>query len=275
MRLHRRLAALLGVLALAACDEYEIPKISAPVPAASAIRFFNYGLNTPGVQFYADDRKLTGTSSASCYLAKNPPVTATDTTCLTTGIQATTGIAYGTAAANGQYVSIEPGQYTITAHSIVAADNGKVISSVPATIEAGKFYSYFQSGFYNTTAKTIDAFLVEDDFPATIDWDETFVRFVNTSSNSQPTTVSLVNLTTTEVHPVATSVPYKTASAFTPVPPGSYALRVQFGTGTATTTSTVVRYDGGRAYTISLRGDMTVTSTTATNRPTFEIVPHQ
>src|SRR5919204_2961348 len=124
MRLHRLLAALPSVAALAACDKNAVQDLSAPVPSSAEIRFFNFGVNAPSVQFYAGDRKMTATPSASCQSAKNPPVTATDSTCLAIGIQAAAGTVYGDPAAGGLYVGIDPGQYTIAGRTASTSDNG-------------------------------------------------------------------------------------------------------------------------------------------------------
>jgi hypothetical protein len=270
MRPHRPLVALLSVAALAACDKNELPDLTGPVPSAE-IRFFNFGVNAPSVQFYAGDRKMSATTSASCQSAQNPPVTATDSTCLTIGIQAATGIAYGSPAANGLYVGIDPGQYTIAARTASVSTNGTIVSSLPATIETGKRYSYYQSGFYNATTKTADAFLVEDDFPAAIDWTASLVRFVNAIGNSQPMALVAVNTETGTEYPIGGTIAYKAAGAFTSLPPGFYNLRTRYaGSTTDRIVRTGVPFGAGRVYTITARGDMTVTSSTATNRPILE-----
>lgn len=267
MRLHRSLVALLSVAALAACDKNAVRDLTGPVPSAE-IRFFNFGVNAPSVQFYAGDRKMTATTSASCQSAQNPPVTATDSTCLTIGIQASTGIAYGSAAARGLYVGIEPGQYTLAGRTASTSNNGTAVSSLPVTVEAGKRYSYYQSGFYDTTTKTVDAFLLEDDFPATIDWTTSLVRFVNAIGNSVPMALVAVNTVTGAEYPIGSEVAYTAAGAFASLPPGSYDLRTRAaGSTTDLIVRTVVPFEAGHVYTITARGDMTVTSGTATNRP--------
>jgi hypothetical protein len=157
MRIHQSLVVLFGAVALAACGDKTRREeaITGPVPSTSAVRFYNYGVNAPSVQFYADARKMTATTSSTCQAAKNPPVTATDSTCLTIGIQATTGVSYANGvAAGGLYTAIDPGQYTLMGRTVSSNSSGTAVSSVPATIETGKFYSYYQSGFYNSTTST-------------------------------------------------------------------------------------------------------------------------
>ena len=64
---------------------------------------------------------------------------------------------------------------------------------------------------------------------------------------------------------------YKSGSAFTPIPEGGYDLRARYA---GDTTTKILRegvsLSGGRSYTITARGDITVTSTTATNRPQLD-----
>jgi hypothetical protein len=262
MQLHRAFTPLLAVLALAACEKDGVRDLTAPLPSAG-IRFFNFGVGsaTPSVHFYAGDTKITATSSTLCQSAADPPVTANDTVCVTVGRQSATGVAYGGVGSGGLYSGIEPGQYTFGARLV--SDYTTVVSSAPATIEAGKFYSYYQSGFYNATARTADAFVVEDNFPDTIDWTVAHVRFVNAINNSQPMTLYITNAVTTQETTVGGEAAYKMAGNF-----GLYDLRTRY---TGSTTNQIVRtgvpFEPGRVYTITARGDMTVTSTTATNRP--------
>ncbi len=64
--------------------------------------------------------------------------------------------------------TVAPGQYTFSGKISATTDKDLAISSVQTTIEAGKNYSFYQSGFYNSTTKTVEAFIVEDPFPAAI-----------------------------------------------------------------------------------------------------------
>ena len=73
------IAVLLGAAALAACNWYDkntVQNIAGPVPAGARVKFLNYGVNSPGVNFYADTQKLTAISSA-------------------TGQESTLGVTYG------------------------------------------------------------------------------------------------------------------------------------------------------------------------------------
>lgn len=271
MRLHRSFGALVALVALAACEKNAVQDITSPLPTA-AVRFFNWGVNAPAVHFYSGDEKLSATLLTTCSLAKNPPVTATDTMCLTVGTQSTAGIAFGGVSGGALYTGITPGQHTFEGRIMAAgADNGLAVSSVAAQIEEGKYYSVYQSGFYNTTTKTADAFIVEDNFPANFDWSAAYVRFVNGISNSAPMTLFITNNdVTADPTPIAIggSIPYKSAGEFIRVPVGNYNLYTRVAGGTTDAIArTNVGFTAGRTYTITSRGDMTVTSTTATNRP--------
>lgn len=266
MNLHKSLAALLCAVALTACEKNAVRDLTGPLPGAG-IRFFNFALGAPAVQFYAGDTKITATYTETCRNAANPPVTANDTLCLAQGVEATTGITFGGVTSGRRYTAIVPGQYTFSGRTTAAADKGTVVSTVPATIEAGKFYSYYQSGTFNATTKTSDGFIVEDDFPAKIDWTVSMVRLVNAVSNAPPVTLYARNLETNQEYTIGGAVAYKEAGDFVEIPPGTYNLRAR-ATGATTDSYTVanVAFEPGTVYTMSTRGDFTSTSTTAVNR---------
>lgn len=275
MRLHRTFAAALSAVALGACGSDAVQELTGPVPTA-AVRFFNYSAGAPSVHFYAGDRKLTATTSASCQAAQDPPVTATDTTCLSIGIQSANGISYGNVSANGQYTGIEPGQYTITGRPMTASGSGAPISTLPATIEEGKRYSVYQSGIYDAATTTADVFVIEDDVPAAIDWSNSLVRFVNAIGNSEPMMLTAVNAETGEEIALGGLVAYRAAGAFIELPPGSYDLHARVeGSATDAIVRTSALIERGRAYTVTARGDMTVVSTTASTRPFLDYTSHR
>jgi hypothetical protein len=247
MKRHSYLAALLFAGALSACGSDAVQTLPSEPLASSRIKFFNFGVNAPGVNFYANNTKMTAISSS-------------------TGVEATTGIAYGGVAAGGNYTAIAPGQYTVTGRIAATTDKDKPIATVAANIEAGKFYSVYQSGFYDATAKTIDSFIIEDTFTAPTDFTTTTVRFVNAISNSQPMTLYAKNVNTgsTEVA-IGSTVAYKGAGAFVTIPAGSYDLSTRVAGGTTNVlTRTGVGFVGGRVYTITARGDITATPSTTT-----------
>ena len=244
----RSIAVLLGAAALIACDKNAVQDITGPVPA-SRIKFFNFGLGAPNVNFYANDTKVTAVNSA-------------------TGTEATTGVAFGGVGAGGYYTGIEPGQYTFSGKIAATVDKDLAISSLPFTIEDGKFYSLYLSGPYNATTKTVDSFIVEDAFSQELDFTVAQVRFVNAMYNANPMTLYATHSVTGVVETINGPVAYKGASDFIEIPPGSYNLRTRYtGSATNVISRDAVGFNGGRAYTITARGDITVVSTTAANRP--------
>lgn len=257
-RLHTLAALVLSAATLVACGDNGQTVITAPAPSAQ-ILFFNEGLNAPGVNFYADTMKLTATASSS-------------------GAPSPVGTGYGQVAAGGYYTGIAPGQYTLSGRlsDTTAGVFNTVVSSVAQTIAAGKAYSYYQSGPYDATAKKVaDAWVVEDAIPTTYDYSVGNVRFVNAIYNSTPGTVTLVNNDTT-IHPtpppvvLGSAVAYKSAGAFTKVPPGTYTVTVTGLTGTGSVAGAIA-VAGGHYYTITARGDTTVTSNKAANYPKLDV----
>jgi len=247
----RSLAILLGVVVMTACDKdaVQISSITAPVTGAK-VKFFNFGLNAPQVNFYNSNTKVTAISSS-------------------TGTESTVGVAYGAVAAGGFYVAIPPGAATFTGRIAAAVDKDVPIASVPATLADGKSYSVYLSGFYNTTTKQVEGFVVEDAVPATIDYNVALIRFVNASPNATPMQLSVLSSTATAETAIGAATAYKAGGTFVGVPTGSYTLTVRTaGTTAPAVTRTGVSFIAGRVYTITLRGDMTLPSTgTATNRP--------
>ncbi len=248
MKRHRAVAALLWAFVLASCDKNAVQDIAGP-DAGARIKFFNFGVNAPSVNFYAGGTKMTAISSTS-------------------GTEAVTGTAYGAVGSGGFYSAITAGQHSLEGKIAAATDKDLAIAKVTATIAEGKSYSFYMSGFYNTTAKTVDAFVVEDPFVTTFDYSVAHVRLVHAISNANPMTLYARNTTTGTEVAVGSTVTYKAAGAFTSLPNGVYDIVTRYAGATTNVISrTAVSFSAGRVYTISARGDITITSTTATNRP--------
>lgn len=245
-------AALLCAVVLAGCDAFDktaVQQIAGPLPEGARIRFFNFGVNAPQVNFYANDQKVTAVNSA-------------------TGVESTQGVAYGAAGAGGFYSILPAGSYTIAGKIAATVDKDLAISNITANLEPNKAYSVYLSGFYNTTTKTSDGFVVEDPIPPAFDFTVAYVRFVHAISNANAMTLYATSTATTTETPIGAEVGYKAAGAFVQLAPGQYDLRTRYtGSATNAITRTGVSFAGGRVYTITARGDITVTSTTATNRP--------
>ena len=147
---------ILAALLCAACSQRAakdpVQDITGAPPARSRVKFFNFGVNAPSVNFYANDTEDDGDRNS------------------TNGVEATTGVAYGGVGSGGFYAAIAPGPYTLTGKIAATTDKDLSISPLAATIEDGKYYSYYMSGIYNTTTKTVDAFVVEDPVVAPTDF---------------------------------------------------------------------------------------------------------
>jgi Domain of unknown function (DUF4397) len=251
MNRYRAFAVLVAGAFLAGCDENAVQVITGP-ETGTRIKFFNFGVNAPGVNFYANTTKMTAITSA-------------------TGVESTNGVASGGVGNGGLYSSITPGQYSLEGKIAAATDKDLAITKVTATLADGKSYSYYISGIYSTTAKTAEGFVVEDPLPAAIDFTQASVRFVNAISNSQPMVLYVRNTVTGTEVAVGAAVAYKAAGAFTNLPQASYDLFVRApGSSTNLITRTGVSFNNGRTYTIGARGDMTVTGTTSALRPQLD-----
>ena len=258
MTRYRAVAASLAVVALAACEKTAVQVIDAPEVPAAQVRFFNFGHGAPGLNFYANTTKLTAISSATC--SPTPTDTVQQRICRESGAESTTGVVYGGVASGGLYTGIAPGDYTLKGLIAATVDKDLVVASLPTTLAAGKIYSFYTSGPYNTTTKTVDAFIVEDPLPAQ-DWDVAQIRFVNASFNSSAMTLTVRDSTgaaRTETA-IGGAVAYKSAGTFVSIPAGLYQLYTT-NTGSATK---VIQRDGvtfaaGRIYTITARGDITL-----------------
>jgi hypothetical protein len=275
MNRNKSIAVLLCAAALASCD-YEknaVQDITGTAPASS-VRFFNFGVNAPGVNFYANDTKMTAITTGVC---TTPPLSEA---CTTTGSESTTGVGYGGVGAGGFYSGIEPGQYTFSGRIAAATDKDLPISNLTAPVEDGKKYSYYLSGFYNTAAKTVDGFIVEDPFSTEIDWTAAHVRFVNAISNANPMTLYARHQETGVEYPVGGEMAYKAAGAFTALPNGVYDLSTRYaGSAANALTRTAVSFSAGTVYSITARGDITVahtpTACAAANRTCLDNTLHR
>ena len=256
MNRQKSLAVLLCAAVLGGCDysKNAVQDITGPDPG-SRIRFFNFGVNAPAVNFYANDTKVTAISTTSC----TPP---SSEACTTTGIESTTGTGYGGVGLAGLYSALPPGQYTFSGRIAAAVDKDRAISSVTTSIENGKYYSFYMSGFYDATAKTVEGFVVEDPFVAP-DPFLVSVRFVHAISNANPMTLYAKLGTAPEIA-IGGQVAYKNAGSFTTIAPGIYDLSARYaGVTTNALTRPAVSFSPGRVYTITARGDITVAPSTA------------
>lgn len=244
----KSIAVLMGIVALASCEKNGVQDITGVVPAAK-IRFFNFALNAPSVNFFANDVKVTAVLSAA-------------------GTPVSTGVAYGGVAAGGLYTGVNVGSAQFSSQISDTSIKNVTVAKVTQNIEAGKTYSFYMSGLYDATARTSDGFIVEDNYPTTFDYTQGLVRFVNAIYNSSPMTLYAKNTVTGVETAIGGAIAYKGASAFVGLPNGIYDLSTRVaGSTTNVIVRTAVGFAFGNVYTITARGDITVTSTTATNRP--------
>ena len=248
MKNFRPVAGLLCAMALGACEKNTVQDITAPLPA-SRIKFHNFAVGAPGVNFYANEAKMTAISS-------------------TTGVESTNGVAYAAVGNGGLYSGIAPGSYTLSGKIAAATDKDLAIAKTTTTIEDGKAYSFYTSGVYNTVTKSADAFVVEDPLPTDVDFRVARVRFVNAISGSNPAALGIRNQTSGTVTAVGGDVAYKAAGAFVSVPAGVYDLAAIFP-GAGVSSLAAVSLSGGRIYTVGARGD--IKATTGATVPTFTI----
>jgi len=248
----RALALALAAALFAACDKNTVQELPFGPLTGTQVKFFNFGVNAPGVNFYADQQKMTAVQSG-------------------TGTEATTGVAYGGVGNGNSYSQLSAGAHTLTGRIAATTDKDLAVATVNATVAAGKFYSLYMSGFYNTTTKTVDAFVVEDPVGPPADYSVAYIRFVNTISNAANPLILYAKYTTgdtTQVDTLTAGVAYQAATTFTTLPAGVYNMFARYQDSTANKISrTGVSFLAGHYYTVGARGDITITSTTATNRP--------
>jgi hypothetical protein len=243
MTRHRILAALLGATMLASCEKNAVQVLPTADLAGARIKFFNFGVNAPAVNFYVDETKMTAIVSG-------------------TQVESNSGVAYGGVGAGGFYTAVAPGQHAVTGRIAALVDKNLPIATVAATIDDGKLYSFYMSGIYNTTTKTVDAFIVEDPVVPPPDFTVAHVRFVNAISNANPLTLfgtirNLADTTKTDTVTVNAAVAYKSAGAFTALRAGVYNLLLRYPDSTTNkTTLSAVSFLGGRVYTVGARGNI-------------------
>jgi hypothetical protein len=256
-------ALFMFAAAVVACDKNGRQDISAPEVGA-AVKFFNFGVGTPGVNFYANTQKMTAISSTSCQ-----PPNDTTSVCRSAGIESTVGTAYGAAGSGALYTQVPAGQVTLAGKIAAATDNGLAIASLSSSVDAGKFYSYFVSGIYDASGKKADAFIIEDPIPTTIDQTQAYIRFVNAISNSVPMVLYGKSTTTGTEAALGGAIAYKAAGTFTAVQGGVYDLNTRaVGSTTNIITRTAVSFSAGHVYTVTARGD--AVSTVTANKPALD-----
>jgi hypothetical protein len=258
------LTAMLLTTLIYSCKKNAVQVITTNVDLANSaqIKFFNFSASSPSMNFYANGTKISAIASG-------------------TGAESTTGTAFGAVFPASNYSVLPGGAYTFKGQipSTATADANLAVLTIPGTIDNTKYYTLYASGIYNATTKTADSFILEDKLPA-LNLNVAYVRFVNCISNA-PQTFSFYVRNTTITPNVETlisaSVAYKAGSDFVAVPAGTYELYVRYASAPTVnvisrngTTNGAVSFAASKIYTIGAKGDMTVVSTTATNRPLLD-----
>src|SRR5437773_11461203 len=118
-----RIALLVVTAALAACEKNTVQTLPFEPPQNTRIKFFNFGVNAPQVNFYADAIKMTAVQSG-------------------TGVEAHTGVAYGGAGNGGVYLSIAAGSHPLPGRIAAATDQDLRIATVAASPAEGTMRSF-------------------------------------------------------------------------------------------------------------------------------------
>ncbi|MBC6110710.1 DUF4397 domain-containing protein [Pedobacter fastidiosus] len=260
-RKHILLAVLLLSTIIFSCKKNAVQNIAEPINGGAQLKYFNFALNAPIINFYANETKVSAASS-------------------TTGVEsATAGVAYAAVYPSTNAYSIIPaGTYDFMAKrpSTATVDPNVVIATLNKQVADGKNYSIYLSGLYNTTTKKTDAFIIDDVLPP-IDSSTAYVRLVHACYNANAFDLIMKNTTTSVETLVGTNVAYKTASNFTKIPQGVYDLILRYtGTPTNIVIRTAVSVIKSNTYSFSLRGDITLPYTgTVVNRPFIDNTPNR
>lgn len=237
------------ILVLSSCDKNAFQVIDAP-PTGPNFRVYNFAVGGPQINVYVNDVKVSAIGS-------------------TTGKESASGIAaYGIFPGTNSYVNIQnTGNVTIKAMTPINATANPGVTTTTATtsFDNNKYYSFFTTGIYNTTARTSTSFVIEDKLPA-IDVNFAYVRVVNTVPNAtNGFDMKATNKVTNEVVTISGPISFQSASEFIKVPAGIYNL-----TSTSVNTPTnyvIARVDlelvKGFVYTLAPRGTVVTASTLA------------
>ena len=250
---------IVAAATMSACEKNAVGVIADPPSGGANVKFFNFSVGSPGVNFFINDDKVTAVSATGCFLLDD----ANRQQCLSTGRESVSGVTYGGAGngASAWYSDVATGAVTISGRMADSANKNVPISNLQTTVANGKFYSYYLSGIYNATTKTTDSFIVEDVLPER-DFDVAYVRFVNASSTTQPMTLYVLNRVTLEETAVGAAIAYQSAGQFVALPEGSYDLYTRVAGSTTNVFSRAqISFFGGRAYTVAARGNTAVAST--------------
>jgi hypothetical protein len=239
------------MIMIAACKKNAVVDITTPY-SGGQFKYYNFAINAPTVNFYANSSKTAATASAS-------------------GLEAAAGTLYGGVTPTRGYALAPVGTGVVfkaitssTMPVVVATGQGPSIeiASVTQDVVEGKNYSFYTSGIYDYATKKSDAFIIEDNLPAP-DTSISYIRLVNPGHNTSTLSLELtqtINVVggtpiVTVTTPI-TGIAYKTASAYIPVKQGSYTLRLIDAASGKVVSRTATSFFKERLYTFTLRGNL-------------------
>ncbi len=237
-------------ISLSSCDKVSLDERDEPVIGAK-IKFFNATLNSPGINLYANDSKIT--------------------TVAPTAANVENGITFGGVYPNLEYAVVSPGTFQlktkIAASSTV--DPNLEVSSLSSTLENDKYYTVIAVDSYNTIDKKVNTIIINDELVAR-DTSKALIRFINLVGN-----IGNVDLAVSNGATIVSSIPYKGVSAFATAPlPGAsvnYVLKFSTPTGIITTSNFPLTFNKGRVYTVFFSGTIGGTTTSTTPRLSLTI----
>jgi hypothetical protein len=247
-------AVLATVLALSACEKYEIDDHAEPTTAGARVKFYQNSQDATMVNFILNDMRVTGATPSTSNLLR--------------------GLAYNTSGLNSTYptlgyANVASGDYALKV--VVPEGSGTTIpapgseyTSAAAQVKLDDMTSY--SMFLLGRAASLETLVLKDNIPAAVAG-KVHVRFVHTMA-SAPSNFD-VKFTKTDVTPnetniLATNVAMKGATEFVEMPAGTYTYVIS-PTGTSTVYATgSLTLGTGRVYTMSLRGNYVATITAST-----------
>lgn len=240
------------VVMFSSCEKNAVTDITVPYSGAQ-FKYYNFAINGPTVNFYANDVKTTATLTA-------------------TGIEAPTGVNYGglvplrgyslSPVGTVKFSSLTPS--TMVVDAALGRGPGIETSTVTREVVDGKNYSYYTSGIYDYATKKSDAFIIEDVLPAA-DTSMAYIRLVNPGFNTTAINLELTQTFTSTtpgdpplvvITTPITGVVYKTASPYVAVKQGAYSLRLLDPASGKIVVRAATSLIKGRIYTFTLRGNL-------------------
>lgn len=240
MRLLRHSLALLGLVAVAACDRDNGPTDTS-IGSRAFVRYVNAVPDTAALDFRFVDGQI-----------QDSPQTFTGTAFRSLGL--------------GGYRDIAPGSRRMRAFvndtNITVAS--RIILDTTFTFEAGKYYSILHTGFVRSGASPRNFIRVyEDARPENPGGGNVAVRVVHAAVGAPNVDAYIVDAaaTTLPATPTAANVPFLAASGWVTTPARALGLRVQAG-ATPVIASTTANANGPVAGT-----------TTGVNQPSTDLPP--